>query len=121
MENRWLLGVLLLALPGAHGCAEPSCGDGIVQEAEACDDGNNSNGDACTRACEVASCGDGLVHWGVETCDDGNSSDTDGCVSGCVTATCGDGFVHEGVEACDGDAGCSAECTVTRTGCAEGL
>ena len=29
------------------------CGDGVVQPGEACDDGNTSDGDGCSAACEV--------------------------------------------------------------------
>ena len=38
---------------------------------------------ACLSTCELASCGDGFVHTGVELCDDGNLADGDGCPSGC--------------------------------------
>jgi cysteine-rich repeat protein len=46
---------------------------------ELCDDGNDIDTDACTNACEPATCGDGIVHEGVEECDDGNQVDGDGC------------------------------------------
>jgi len=49
-------------------CEPASCGDGFVQEGEGCDDGNESNNDACFN-CVEASCGDGVVHLGVEQCD----------------------------------------------------
>jgi cysteine-rich repeat protein len=32
------------------------CGNGAVQSGEACDDGNNANGDGCARNCEVEAC-----------------------------------------------------------------
>jgi len=75
------------------------CGDGIVDEGEACDDGNEIDTDACV-ACQPAACGDGHVQAGVEGCDDGNAVDTDACIA-CVPASCGDGYVFEGMEACD--------------------
>ncbi|KIG17044.1 Microbial collagenase, secreted [Enhygromyxa salina] len=112
-------------------CVSSSCGDGIVQEPEQCDDGNQDNTDTCVQGCVQASCGDGFVGPG-ETCDDGNqdnadacsnacvpttcgdgvvqppeqcddanTDDTDDCLSTCAQASCGDGFVHAGVEACD--------------------
>ena len=31
----------------------------------------------CLNTCQVASCGDGVVHQGQESCDDGNRVDTD--------------------------------------------
>ncbi len=70
------------------------CGDGIVQQGEACDDGNVSNNDACLNTCQVAYCGDGSVWIDAESCDDGNNVDDDGCNNSCelcenttVTAT----------------------------------
>lgn len=48
-----------------------SCGDGIVNGAEECDDGNTKNDDACTSACKNAKCGDDIVQKGVEDCDNG--------------------------------------------------
>ncbi len=79
----------------------PICGNGIVEAGEACDDGNDDDADACLSDCTLATCGDGVVHQGVEQCDDGNDDDTDDCLSTCKHATCGDGFIREGVEACD--------------------
>jgi cysteine-rich repeat protein len=78
-----------------------SCGDGVLQAGEECDDGNHIATDGCTNTCTIAVCGDGVVHAGVEACDDGNTIDTDACLSTCVAATCGDGVVQAGVEACD--------------------
>ncbi len=46
------------------------CGDGKMDVGEACDDGNTVDTDACTNACLMAKCGDGIVHIGVEECDD---------------------------------------------------
>jgi cysteine-rich repeat protein len=77
------------------------CGDGVVDEGEECDDGNDIDTDDCTNACTIAVCGDGIVHEGVEECDDGNDIDTDDCTNACTIAVCGDGIVHEGVEECD--------------------
>jgi cysteine-rich repeat protein len=79
----------------------PICGDGVVEGAEECDDGNADNSDDCLDTCVLATCGDGFVRAGVEACDDGNDQDTDACLSSCVKATCGDGFVHKNVEQCD--------------------
>ncbi len=77
----------------------PSCGDGVLDPGEECDDGNDDASDACAPGCKEARCGDGFVGPG-EGCDDGNDDDTDACVKGCVPASCGDGFVGPG-EACD--------------------
>ncbi len=116
------------ALPTTTGDPLPECGDGVLDEGEACDDGpDNADDAACTSACQVAVCGDGLVHAGVEECDggdgcsdtctlqmcgdgivqrgeecdDGNMVDTDACLNNCTNASCGDGVVHEGMEECD--------------------
>ncbi|KAF2983381.1 hypothetical protein EK904_000897 [Melospiza melodia maxima] len=45
-----------------------TCGDGIVQDGEECDDGNAVVNDDCIR-CRRAYCGDGYKHEGVEDCD----------------------------------------------------
>ena len=62
------------------------CGDGIVEfPPEECDDGNQSNFDACTTSCEDTYCGDGYVQLGNgEECDDGNTNDGDGCSAICL-------------------------------------
>ena len=77
------------------------CGDGLVTGDEVCDDGNDSNEDACLTSCQVATCGDGFIRVGVEACDDGNTNNSDACLTNCVEASCGDGFVEFGVEECD--------------------
>ncbi len=102
-------------------CVSPSCGDGVVQAGEACDDGNDDDTDGCLSTCALASCGDGFVHTGVEACDDGNDDDTDDCLSTCALASCGDGFVHAGVEACDDGNGddtddCLSSCALASCG-----
>lgn len=105
-----------------------TCGDGEKELSEACDDGDNTNGDGCSASCTVESgwscsgslptacaevCGNGIVTSG-EECDDGNTSDGDGCTATCTEQSgwgctgspsacetdCGDGIVA-GSEACD--------------------
>jgi uncharacterized protein (TIGR03382 family) len=44
------------------------CGDGIVSDAEQCDDGNTDDTDGCTNRCTIATCGDGVVQAN-EECD----------------------------------------------------
>ncbi len=50
---------LLLGLTGAGGYelgfsrSRPSCGDGIIDRQEACDDGNRAGGDGCDSNCQV--------------------------------------------------------------------
>ena len=104
-------------------CVLGQCGDGILDPGEECDDANSIPTDDCVL-CQVAECGDGFEHAGVEACDDGNSSNSDACVAGCQDAACGDGFLWVGVEACDdgnlnnGD-GCSSTCQLPA--CGDGL
>ena len=64
----------------------PGCGDGILTEDEACDDGaanSDVEPDACRTDCREARCGDAVVDAG-ETCDDGARWGGDGCSSACV-------------------------------------
>lgn len=69
----------------------PVCGSGVVGPGEECDDGNDSDEDACLNDCTAASCGDGFVWAGMEECDDGNLDDGDGCSSTCETEPGGTG------------------------------
>jgi fibro-slime domain-containing protein len=79
--------------------ATPGCGDGILTQDEACDDGNKVSGDGCMNNClqvetgyscvpagqpchQIARCGDGLKVF-PELCDDGNTTAGDGCSPGC--------------------------------------
>jgi cysteine-rich repeat protein len=102
-----------------------TCGDGTVGSGEQCDDGNTTDGDGCSSACEIEGvCGDGFIGAG-ETCDDGNTTPGDGCDASCQLETvCGNG-VKEGVEQCDdgntvsGD-GCSYKC-VLESVCGNGI
>lgn len=82
------------------------CGNGILQEGEACDEGaQNSDtvADACRSDCTLPVCGDGTTDPGnAEGCDDGNSANLDGCTTGCVKEACGDGIVNNlPAETCD--------------------
>jgi cysteine-rich repeat protein len=60
----------------------PRCGDGVLDDREACDDGNDSSADSCLNGCSFATCGDGFVWQGAEECDPGKF-DT-GCTKGCL-------------------------------------
>ncbi|HEV8324867.1 MAG TPA: DUF4215 domain-containing protein [Myxococcota bacterium] len=98
-------------------CQLPSCGDGVTDTGEQCDDANFIPGDGCDAACLLeAVCGDGMV-GGTEECDDANPVNSDACLTTCLFAFCGDGYLQTGVEACeDPDPsnnldGCFADCT----------
>ena len=86
-------------------CVVTGCGDGVLDDGEACDDGNSDDTDGCTRACAAATCGDGFTQAG-EACDEGAANGDDrACTAACVVATCGDGKQQVGVEVCDLGAG----------------
>jgi cysteine-rich repeat protein len=81
-------------------CTPVTCGDGVLDPEEHCDDGNDSELDDCLSSCELSYCGDGFVRAGVEGCDDGNDWGGDGCNWACQLEVCGNGVV-EPPELCD--------------------
>ncbi|MBN1773723.1 MAG: DUF4215 domain-containing protein [Deltaproteobacteria bacterium] len=86
-------------------CALASCGDGVVDTGEQCDDANTDNTDDCLSNCRDASCGDGYARTGVEQCDDGNAIAGDGCEADCSWSCeapddCDDDEPCNGVEDC---------------------
>lgn len=93
--------------------ASLTCGDGIIQSPEQCDDANGINIDACTNQCRFPACGDAVVQQG-EDCDDGNDKNEDSCSNICRKAQCGDGISQDGEECDDGNAvntdGCTNVC-----------
>jgi fibro-slime domain-containing protein len=107
-----------------------TCGNGILDGTEQCDDGNTASSDGCSKICQMennydcrvpgqpcenlAVCGNGSL-TSDETCDDGNTRDGDGCSADCQTVEtgwqcrvpgkpcapqCGDGIITGG-EVCD--------------------
>ena len=79
--------------------APPDCGDGVLNDDEACDDGGVVGGDGCLANCRAieegficptagqpcnafAVCGDGFTRF-PEQCDDGNLAAGDGCSDNC--------------------------------------
>ena len=121
---------------------EPYCGDGIIHREncygydptncvvlaganEACDDGNNEDGDYCSADCQTSngSCGDGKIQ-DFEICDKAKSGVGEGqgigdyCRADCqeVLGRCGDETVLPGVEDCDEGDGVNGQ----RTDCAYG-
>jgi cysteine-rich repeat protein len=98
-----------------------NCGDGILQQGEACDDGNKIDGDGCSADCKSnETCGNGIIDEAAgEVCDDRNTVSGDGCSADCKsTEGCGNGTVENG-EQCD-TAGetpvCNANCSWARCG-----
>ena len=103
----------------------PLCGDGVIEGDEACDDGMilNKTGNACSKYCKAAACGDGdLQVSNEEACDDGALNVAQPIYGQCSTICvrggyCGDGVVQpEGGEECepavgpDDDTNCAAMC-----------
>lgn len=91
----------------------PTCGNGVVEAGEECDDGDvlgfAENFDDCKNDCSLNVCGDGTINVGVETCDFVTALPPDGCRADCTTETdfdsqCGDGIVDlTRGELCDGN------------------
>ncbi|HMA92506.1 MAG TPA: DUF4215 domain-containing protein, partial [Polyangiaceae bacterium] len=102
-----------------------SCGNGVVNPGEQCDDGNRTAGDGCSPTCtKEPICGDGVVN-GSEQCDDGNTTSGDGCSATCtIEGQCGNGIVNSGEQCDDGNTtsgdGCSAACTIESI-CGDGV
>jgi cysteine-rich repeat protein len=98
-------------------CIKSSCGDGVVEAGEACDDGNQNDDDDCLQACRLNTCGDGRVNLRTEGCDDGNGASGDGCDSNCTVTACGNGVVTAGEVCDDGNGndydGCNSDCTLS--------
>jgi cysteine-rich repeat protein len=70
-------------------CVRATCGNGVVEPGESCDDPPNDGAyGGCTARCELAShCGDGVVQTSQEACDDGNPLPGDGCSPSCTVET----------------------------------
>ena len=66
-------------------CIHGHCANGILDENEACDDGNLIAGDGCSPDCRsIETCGNGVVDHAVgEVCDDGNTESGDECCGDC--------------------------------------
>jgi len=89
----------------------PICGDSVVSEDEACDDGRESA--ACNDDCTLAACGDSIINAAAgETCDDGKESAR--CDIDCTEPVCGDAvtnvLVGEECDAGQSSAVCNADC-----------
>jgi hypothetical protein len=90
-----------------------SCGDGVVQNREECDDRGESA--RCNVDCTTSHCGDGIHNaTAAEACD--TVFESAGCNADCTLAVCGDRRVSRASEDCDDgnttddNNGCSADC-----------
>ncbi len=103
--HRWhwgLAGVIAVVATPALQAQPITCGNGVVNPGETCDDGNSAGGDGCGATCItepgftcasagaacVAICGDSIRAGAGrfrEDCDDGNTRAGDGCSATCVS------------------------------------
>ena len=64
---------------------QATCGNGVLEGREGCDDGNSADEDLCSDSCRVESCGDGVAQLALgERCDDANAAPGDGCSAFCA-------------------------------------
>ncbi|MCA9548815.1 MAG: choice-of-anchor D domain-containing protein [Myxococcales bacterium] len=98
-------------------CLAATCGDGVPQLPEQCDDGNANDGDTCPSTCYAAACGDGFLLSGLEQCDDNNTIDGDGCNGNCIIEGCGNGLIEAGEDCDDGAANSDTVADACRTTC----
>ena len=87
-----------------------TCGDGVQEGPELCDDGNLTDGDGCDSNCTPTGCGNGIVTTG-ETCDDGNTQSGDCCSATCQIETSGNACPDDGNPCTDDLCNASAQCT----------
>ncbi len=97
------------------GADEVTCGDGVIDAGETCDDGNLVDCDGCDSNCTDSSlCGNGIV-CGAEQCDDGNTVNGDCCSASCGFeaggAPCDDGDLCTHGDSCDGAGQCAGTAT----------
>ncbi|MEN0063308.1 MAG: hypothetical protein AAGA48_14240 [Myxococcota bacterium] len=128
LESKWWMVLLLCTTVACGEAVSPddgggtdgipeNCGDGVIDEGEACDDGGESS--TCDIDCTLASCGDGSLNITAgEFCDDAGESAN--CNVDCTLPLCGDGLVNASSgEACDDEgpsAVCDDDCTLPECG-----
>jgi hypothetical protein len=82
-----------------------TCGNGVIDGAEGCDDGpknSDSVPDRCRSNCKRARCGDGVKDAN-EACDMNNDDErANACRSSCQLPACGDGVIDNDEECDDG-------------------
>ncbi len=114
--------------PGTVPGAMPTtCGNGMADMGETCDDANTTPGDGCDGSCQVecgftctgvgagtcsTTCGDGDVA-GNEVCDDGGTATGDGCDANCMPEP---GYICTTTPACDSDAATVSVCAESPCG-----
>lgn len=61
----------------------PTCGNGMTDPGEQCDDGDLDDCDGCDSNCTTSACGNDVL-CAPEQCDDGNLTGSDGCEADCT-------------------------------------
>jgi cysteine-rich repeat protein len=89
-----------------------SCGDGVVDPDEACDDGNSDNNDDCLSTCHLASCDDGYWH---------HDHETDVDCGGGICPPCENGQACLADSDCESDYCSSGLCEDPLAGCTEAI
>ena len=94
----------------------PSCGNGIVEGNEACDDGNQTDCDGCDSNCTLSStCGNG-IRCGAEQCDAPTGTPNAGCCDAtchnqAAHTPCDDGELCTNGDVCDAAGVCAGSAT----------
>jgi cysteine-rich repeat protein len=111
--------------PSSFEFGPQSCGNGIREDNEQCDDGARNSDtlpDSCRMNCENPVCGDRVADYS-EECDDGNDILGDGCTPLCTRSLCGNSVLEAGEECDDGARNsdsqpdsCSTRCLLPRCG-----
>jgi cysteine-rich repeat protein len=85
-----------------------TCGDGVVDATEECDDGNDDETDGCTTFCTYS------CHLASD-CEDGNECTENLCLTNATGRACSSGPTRIG-ESCDDGNTCTVEETCTEAG-----
>ncbi len=103
-------------------CLATSCGNGVLDPGEQCDDGNIIDGDRCSALCRVEECGNNVIDQSAgEECDDNNTIGGDGCSANCRRESCGNGITDVGEECDDGNLANQDGCTGTPIEISDGM
>jgi cysteine-rich repeat protein len=103
-------------------CLATSCGNGVPDPGEQCDDGNIIDGDRCSALCRAEECGNNVIDQSAgEDCDDNNTVGGDGCSAQCRRESCGNGTTDVGEECDDGNLANQDGCTGTPIEISDGM
>jgi len=98
--------------PDGGGSNVGTCGDGVVDGSEQCDDGNTTAGDGCSATCEnegTGLCSPYSFRCGaggdVETCNNAGTAwlEVEACATGCSNGVCTDPTCTPGATRCHGN------------------